>query len=392
MTVVTMVWVQEHVHEVRNATKAVLSYLAFKARYDDGTAAWPAIGTIAGACGLSEKTVQRSIDQLLDLGLIEPGQQNFSAINPKTGEPVRRNYQTIVWNVICKESNLPTEPCEDPSASKVRAAMKRAERAKAKMSPLKNGGNKPILTDSDKMSPLESQDGTNDVVEDKMSEKLDKMSPNNTLKYNYPSLPTGALPASGKRPTGEDGKNETGRSSEAVTVMDHLTAIRSKLSLTTSTPTKRDHAKIGNLVSRVAKAHDADRAVAVALILAVIDWLPANTYWLRRIDSARRLADNWDQIANDWTVSQLENQRERDTEARTRGRKPISKPTPIPDHHSERHVHTLMCEHVLNDMRPHEAEYDHEGSLRSGHPSEWQLACMRHAAELNQRDGLDKAA
>lgn len=425
MTVVTMVWVQEHVHEVRNATKAVLSYLAFKARYDDGTAAWPAIGTIAGACGLSEKTVQRSIDQLLDLGLIEPGQQNFSAINPKTGEPVRRNYQTIVWNVICKESNLPTEPCEDPSASKVRAAMKRAERAKAKMSPLnqtdqndgessdkmsgtadkkqtkrakakmsplRNGGNKPILTDSDKMSPLESQDGTNDVVEDKMSEKLDKMSPNNTLKYNYPSLPTGELPASGKRPTGEDGKNETGRSSEAVTVMDHLTAIRSKLSLTTSTPTKRDHAKIGNLVSRVAKAHDADRAAAVALILAVIDWLPANTYWLRRIDSARRLADNWDQIANDWTVSQLENQRERDTEARTRDRNPISKPTPIPDHHSERHVHTLMCEHVLNDMKPHEAEYDHEGSLRSGHPSEWQLACMRHADELNQRDGLDKAA
>ena len=425
MTVVTMVWVQEHVHEVRNATKAVLSYLAFKARYDDGTAAWPAIGTIAGACGLSEKTVQRSIDQLLDLGLIEPGQQTFSAINPKTGEPVRRNYQTIVWNVSCKESNLPTEPCEDPSASKVRAAMKRAERAKAKMSPLnqtdqndgessdkmsgtadkkqtkrakakmsplKNSGNKPILTDSDKMSPLESQDGTNDVVEDKMSEKLDKMSPNNTLKYNYPSLPTGELPASGKRPTGEDGKNETGRSSEAVTVMDHLTAIRSKLSLTTSTPTKRDHAKIGNLVSRVAKAHDADRAAAVALILAVIDWLPANTYWLRRIDSARRLADNWDQIANDWTVSQLENQRERDTEARTRGRKPISTPTPIPDHHSERHVHTLMCEHVLNDMKPHEAEYDHEGSLRSGHPSEWQLACMRHADELNQRDGLDKAA
>lgn len=38
MTVVTMVWVQEHVHEVRNATKAVLSYLAFKAHYDDGTA------------------------------------------------------------------------------------------------------------------------------------------------------------------------------------------------------------------------------------------------------------------------------------------------------------------------------------------------------------------
>ena len=425
MTVVTMVWVQEHVHEVRNATKAVLSYLAFKARYDDGTAAWPAIGTIAGACGLSEKTVQRSIDQLLDLGLIEPGQQNFSAINPKTGEPVRRNYQTIVWNVICKESNLPTEPCEDPNASKVRAAMKRAERAKAKMSPLnqtdrndgessdkmsgtanrkqtkkakakmsplKNGGNKPILTESDKMSPLETQSGKDDGNEDKMSKNLDKMSPNNTLKYNYPSLPTGELPASGKRPTGEDGKNDVTGQSEAVTVMDHLTAIRAKLSLTTSTPTKRDYAKIGNLINRITKAHDGDHAEALPLILAVIDWLPANTYWLRRVDSARRLADNWDQIANDWIVSQLESQREHDTEARTRDRKPISKPTPIPDHHSDRHVHTLMCEHVLNDMKPHEAEYDHEGSLRSGHPSEWQLACMRHADELNQRDGLDKAA
>ena len=168
MTVVTMVWVQEHVHEVRNATKAVLSYLAFKARYDDGTAAWPAIGTIAGACGLSEKTVQRSIDQLLDLGLIEPGQQNFSAINPKTGEPVRRNYQTIVWNVICKESNLPTEPCEDPSASKARAAMKRAERAKAKMSPL-NQTDQNDGESSDKMS------GTADRKQTKRAKA--KMSP-----------------------------------------------------------------------------------------------------------------------------------------------------------------------------------------------------------------------
>ena len=426
MTVVTMVWVQEHVHEVRNATKAVLSYLAFKARYDDGTAAWPAIGTIAGACGLSEKTVQRSIDQLLDLGLIEPGQQNFSAINPKTGEPVRRNYQTIVWNVICKESNLPTEPCEDPSASKVRAAMKRAERAKAKMSPLnqtdqndgessdkmsgtadrkqtkrakakmsplKNGGNKPILTDFDKMSPLETQSGKDDGNEDKMSKNLDKMSPNNTLKYNYPSLPTGELPASGKRPGMEDGNNPTtGGDSDAATVMDHLASVRSKLSLTTTEPTKRDLSKIGNLVSRVVKAHDGDRAASLALILAVIDWLPANTFWLRRVDSARRLADNWDQIANDWTVAQIERQRERDAEAHERDRRSVAQPTPVPERHSERHVHSLVCEHVLNDMRPHEDEYDHEGSLRYGKPSEWQMACMRHADELNRRDGISTAA
>lgn len=226
-----------------------------------------------------------------------------------------------------------------------------------------------------------------------MSKNLDKMSPNNTLKYNYPSLPTGELPASGKRPGMEDGNNTTtGGDSDAATVMDHLASVRSKLSLTTTEPTKRDLSKIGNLVSRVVKAHDGDRAASLALILAVIDWLPANTFWLRRVDSARRLADNWDQIANDWTVAQIERQRERDAEIRGRDRKSTAKPTPSPPEHHERHVHSLVCEHVLADMRPHEAEFSHEGSLRYGTPSEWQMACMRHADELNRRDGISTAA
>ena len=226
-----------------------------------------------------------------------------------------------------------------------------------------------------------------------MSKNLDKMSPNNTLKYNYPSLPTGELPASGKRPGMEDGNNTTtGGDSDAATVMDHLASVRSKLSLTTTEPTKRDLSKIGNLVSRVVKAHDGDRAASLALILAVIDWLPANTFWLRRVDSARRLADNWDQIANDWTVAQIERQRERDAEAHERDRRPVAQPTPVPERHSERHVHSLVCEHVLNDMRPHEDEYSHEGSLRYGKPSEWQMACMRHADELNRLEGIETAA
>ena len=171
-------------------------------------------------------------------------------------------------------------------------------------------------------------------------------------------------------------------------MISHLASVRSKLSLTTAEPTKRDLDRTGRLIARIAEANGNDHPAALALILAVIDWLPANTYWLRRIDSARRLADNWDQIANDWTISQLERQRERDAAARNRDRRPSSKPTPVPD----RHVHSFMCEHVLTDMKPHEAEYDHEGSLRNGHPSEWQAACMRHADELNKRDGIEVAA
>lgn len=190
----------------------------------------------------------------------------------------------------------------------------------------------------------------------------------------------------------EDGNNTTtGGDSDATTVMDHLASVRSKLSLTTTEPTKRDLSKIGNLVSRVGKAHDGDRAASLALILAVIDWLPANTFWLRRVDSARRLADNWDQIANDWTVAQIERQRERDAEIRGRDRKSTAKPTPSPPEHHERHVHSLVCEHVLADMRPHEAEFSHEGSLRYGTPSEWQMACMRHADELNRLEGIETA-
>ena len=37
-------------------------------------------------------------------------------------------------------------------------------------------------------------------------------------------------------------------------------------------------------------------------------------------------------------------------------------------------------------------EYDHEGSLRYGKPSEWQMACMRHADELNRLEGIETAA
>ena len=161
--------------------------------------------------------------------------------------------------------------------------------------------------------------------------------------------------------------------------MGHLASVRSRLSLTTAKPTKRDLSRIGRLVDRIAEAHAGDHAAALALI--------------RRVDSARRLADNWDRIANDWAVDRIERQRERDTETRGRDRKPAaSKPTPMPERHSKRHVHSLICEHVLDDMRPHEAEYDHEGSLRNGNPSEWQMACMRHADELNRRDGIEVAA
>ncbi|MCQ5025124.1 helix-turn-helix domain-containing protein, partial [Bifidobacterium adolescentis] len=80
---------------------------------------------------------------------------------------------------------------------------------------------------------------------------------------------------------------------------------------------------------------------SLALIRAFIDWLPAKTFWLGGVDSARGLAENWDQFANDWTVAQIERQRERDDEDHERDRRPVAQPTPVPERHSERHVHSL---------------------------------------------------
>lgn len=408
-------------HVGNASAKAVLVYLADRAD-DDGTAAYPKIETIVNVTELSERTVRSSLKLLQERGFIRRGDQRFARLG-KGGRNRLPQYCQVVWDLAVETdpSNLTwireTHAAEhdpatmgetvDPEAGTV------VENGESKDVLGENVGTKPISSTAN-LAVLENEPEPALQMPQSQHCKSRTSSPANlappalrdlqcciykdkTLQVNppckpFPSLPSGELPAGGKRPAGKDGNDTAGPASESVAVMGHLASVRSRLSLTTAKPTKRDLSRIANLVDRIAKAHAGDHAAALALILAVIDWLPANPYWLRRIDSARRLADNWDRIANDWTVGQLERQRERDTETRGRGRKATAKPTPSPPEHHERHVHSLICEHVLADMKPHEDEYGHEGSLRSGRPSEWQIACMRHADELNRRDGIEVAA
>ena len=405
-------------HVGNASAKAVLVYLADRAD-DDGTAAYPKIATIVNVTELSERTVRTALKTLQERGFIRRGDQRYARLG-KGGRNRLPQYCQIVWDLAVES---------DPSTLEWIKETHTAEHDPKTMGKtvdpeagtvFENGESEDVLPENVGTKPIPStanlaglEKGPEPALQIPQGQHCESCTPSTanaappalqisqgciykdkTLQVNppckpLPSLPSGELPASGKRPGMEDGNNTTtGGDSDAATVMDHLASVRSKLSLTTTEPTKRDLSKIGNLVSRVVKAHDGDRAASLALILAVIDWLPANTFWLRRVDSARRLADNWDQIANDWTVAQIERQRERDAEAHERDRRPVAQPTPVPERHSERHVHSLVCEHVLNDMRPHEDEYDHEGSLRYGKPSEWQMACMRHADELNRRDGI----
>ena len=438
-------------HVGNASAKAVLVYLADRAD-DDGSAAYPKIETIVNVTELSERTVRSSLKLLQERGFIRRGDQRYARLG-KGGRNRLPQYCQVVWDLAVETDPSNLTWIRETHAAEHDPATMGADVDPEAGTVVENGDSKDVLPENVGTEPISSSanlaglenepepalqmpqgqhcksrtsgsanlaglenepepalqmpqgqhcksrtSGSANLAPPALQISQGCIYKDKTLQVNppsepFPSLPSGELPASGKRPAGKDGKNETtGRDSEAVSVMGHLASVRSRLSLTTAKPTKRDLSRIGRLVDRIAEAHAGDHAAALALILAVIDWLPANPYWLRRVDSARRLADNWDRIANDWTVGQLERQRERDTAARDRDRRPLSKPTPTPDRHSERHVHSLMCEHVLADMRPHESEYDHEGSLRHGRPSEWQAACMRHADELNKRDGIEVAA
>ena len=59
---------------------------------------------------------------------------------------------------------------------------------------------------------------------------------------------------------------------------------------------------------------------------------------------------------------------------------------PEPITPARQHKHTWNCEHVHQLMDPHEDAYDHTGSLRNGHPSEWWKACQACADELNNQE------
>lgn len=59
---------------------------------------------------------------------------------------------------------------------------------------------------------------------------------------------------------------------------------------------------------------------------------------------------------------------------------------PEPTTPTRPHRHTWDCEHVHRLMDPHENEYDHTGSLRTGNPSEWYKACVQAANQLNEQE------
>ena len=320
-------------HVGNASAKSVLVYLADRAS-DDGTAAYPKIETIVAVTELSERTVRTALQTLQKRGFIRRGDQRYARIG-RGGRNRLPQYCQVVWDLALetdpatlkwiKETHAAERDPETMSKEADPAAETMPENGEAKDVLPENVGTKPFPSTAN-LAGLENapepalQMPQGQLCKSRTSGSANPAPPalqisqgciykDKTLQVNppsepFPSAPTGHLPASGAT-AAKDGKNDE-RTSEATTVMDHLAAVRAKLSLTTAAPTGRDEARIEKLLGRVAGSNGGDHAVALALVLAVIDWLPANAYWLSRADSARRLADNWDRIANDWTISELE--------------------------------------------------------------------------------------
>ena len=91
-----------NVTNVSGPAKFVLIYLGRKAYYDDGTAAWPSVATIAEKCGISERSVHRALTELQEKGYLRKGDQEFSRRDPQTHRIIRKGYRTTVWDVVMK--------------------------------------------------------------------------------------------------------------------------------------------------------------------------------------------------------------------------------------------------------------------------------------------------
>lgn len=433
MSVRAVSWAIDRAPVGGNTTaRMILVSLADKAD-ENGRDAYKYVSAIADSIRKSDSTVSRTLAWMEEIGVIERGNQHLVDSYPPYLRPVVYDLRLDLEQEPTPRQREKSRPGRPRKKVKDPEPLRESKETETEKTPSQNETGffeepgKPVEANDPNENKTPSQNETGFFEEDAKDENpVAPVHPprshgcthpgrtgalHNVLKhpktYN-PSLPTGDLPAGGETPPDGDTNTNTGTGggivaaadtggSDAGDVIDRLAAMRSGLGLTTAEPTGRDIAKIERLIDAVASANGNDRAIAKGLIARVIEWMPANAWWLGRIDSARRLADNWDKLRNEWVIDLIGRreqggQAQKDDHAAQGANRGDDRPTPCPPvYRPERHRHTLCCEHVLADMRPHEAEYDHEGSLRYGNPSEWQRACQARADELNRLEGIDVA-
>ncbi len=286
----------ERVYRLRDgrvtpAMGAVLTYLAFRAYYEDGRCAWPSRDTIAAATFLSRRTVIRALGQLIDLGYVrENPNQAWNQMDPETGEWKRKGYRTVVYDVLTECF----EHVEDVSAERVRDEQEScAGQGCQNVTP---------GSDASDRGDIVTGQGCHNVTQPTNNQQL-------------PPTPTGYPPASGESPEQGDGRSgeDTGRGpgvaptsdagGDARRVCAHLAGVRRAAGLTCPDATGRDLAAVARLLERLRAAGVAD---PVARVCSAVDWAmgaAGGGYWRRRLRSGRRLADGWDELVDDMTLA-----------------------------------------------------------------------------------------
>lgn len=304
----------ERVYRLRDgrvtpAMGAVLTYLAFRAYYEDGRCAWPSRDTIAAATFLSRRTVIRALGQLIDLGYVrENPNQQWNQMDPETGEWKRKGYRTVVYDVLVERF----EHVEDVSAERVRDELESgAGQGCHNVTPDKTVGNTPIREGCQNVTPGADALGRGDIVTGQGCHNVTQPTNNQQL----PPTPTGYPPASGESPEQEDGRSgeDVGvvsgvdpaddASGDARRVCAHLAGARRAAGLTCPDATKRDLVAVARLLERLRAGGVAD---PVARVCSMVDWAmgaAGGEYWRRRLRSGRRLADGFDELVDDMTLA-----------------------------------------------------------------------------------------
>lgn len=254
-------------HVGNASAKAVLVYLADRAS-DDGTAAFPKIETIVNVTELSERTVRSSLKLLQERGFIRRGDQRYARLG-KGGRTRLPQYCQIVWDLAVesdpatltwiKETHAAEQDISTMSETVAPEAGIVPENDESKDVLPENVGTKPISSTANLAGLENDSKPALQISHPRHCKSRTSGSANaagllykdKTLHENppcepHPSLPSGELPASGKRPAGKDGGNDSIGASEVVAVISHLASVRSKLSLTTAEPTKRDLDRTGS--------------------------------------------------------------------------------------------------------------------------------------------------
>lgn len=285
---------------LKPAAALVLIHLAYRAHYEDGRYAWPSLDSIAQACFISRASVARGLEQLKELGYVRVSpNQRWNEYDAETGEWRRKSYRTTVYDVLTENFRDVVSPSEERCA----------DEAVMDMDPVGEVGEGSQFETSHFETPEDAR-GLN--LHGLPSQSATQI----TKEQQLPPTPTGCPPASGESPKQEDDRSgeDTGREPGAAPARCAHTrrasppasaaGARRAAGLTCPDATGRDLAAVARLLERVRAGGSAD---PVARVCSAVDWAmgaAGGGYWRRRLRSGRRLADGWDELVDDMTLTQ----------------------------------------------------------------------------------------